>query len=111
MLRMMERLEVSDEQREKIWAVMDKNRPAMRQQMMAMMKNRKALQAAEQAEPFDAALVRQLADEHGRIKADMIVLRAQGQQEIKALLTPEQRTRFKGLQERRRGRGPRAGWQ
>jgi len=103
MLRMMEKLEVTDEQREKIWAVMDKNRPAKRQQMTQMMKNRKAFREAERAEPFDAALVRRLAEDQGRSMAEMIVLRAQGRQEIKALLTPEQQAQFKALQERRRG--------
>ena len=73
-----------------------------------MMQSRKALRAAVEADPFDAALVRQLADSQGRAMADMIVLRVQGRQEIKALLTSEQQARFKALQERRRG-GPRAG--
>ena len=43
------------------------------------------LQAAVAAEPFDAALVRKLADSRGQAMVDMIVLRAQGRQEIKVL--------------------------
>lgn len=105
MLRMMEKLNVTDEQRDKIWAVMDKNRSAVREHITEMMQNRKALRAVVEAEPFDATLVRKLADSQGRAKADMIVLRARGRQEIKALLTPEQQAQFKALQERRRG-GP-----
>jgi Spy/CpxP family protein refolding chaperone len=96
MLHMLERLEVTDEQREKIWAVMDKNRRALRQAM--------------RAGPYDAALVRQLADRQGQLKADMIVLGAQGRQEIRALLTPEQQERFKEMKKHRRGHGLRGGW-
>jgi Spy/CpxP family protein refolding chaperone len=110
MLHMLERLEVTDEQREKIWAVMDKNRPTMRQHMTEMAKNRRALRQAMRAGPYDAALVRQLADRQGQLKADMIVLGAQGRQEIRALLTPEQQERFKEMKKHRRGHGLHGGW-
>ena len=100
--RMADRLELSAEQRDKVRAIADKSRPALRAVHDKMQENRKSMRALMQQEkPADAEL-RKLADARGKLVAEMTVLRARMKSDIHAVLTPEQRDKLKQHSEQRR---------
>jgi protein CpxP len=100
---MTEELGLSAEQRDKLRAVVDKNRPQMRALHDQMTDNRKQLQALMQQGGAKDADLRKVADAQGKLIADMIVQRHKLRGEIAAVLTPEQREVF---QNRFQHRGP-----
>ena len=106
--RMAERLDLSDEQRDSIRAIVDKARPAFREYGDSLRDNREKLRELAQADDADQAAIRALADAQGGAMADMIVLRTDMMREVRAVLTPEQR---KELENRRSHHGRRHGEQ
>jgi protein CpxP len=88
---MAEVLGLNDAQKEQISAVLksgwEKNAPLRRQ----MAESRKQLIKATKTTAFDEAAVRAIATNIAQIKTEMIVSRARVQNQIYALLTPEQR--------------------
>jgi periplasmic protein CpxP/Spy len=91
MAKSLHRLNLSDEQHDKVFELMQSQ---MRQQHETMRASRKAQQALRQLsrEPgFDAARAKALADELGQLQAQQQLRRAQTESQLRALLTPEQR--------------------
>ncbi len=97
-----ERLELSAEQRDRVRAIVDKARPAMRAVRDKMRDNRQALRALIQQDKAGDADIRKLADARGKLVAEMTVLRARVKSDIHAVLTPEQRDKLKQHSEQRR---------
>jgi len=91
MRHLINRLDLTEEQRDQIFAIKHAQRPAIREKMKELRKGREALQEAAMAEPYDAQAVRKLADQQARLRAELIVMRNAAQNKIYALLTPEQR--------------------
>jgi protein CpxP len=113
---MLERLNLSQAQRDSVRAIMDSHRE---EQMGIGQKARaahEALDAAIAADTLDEGLVRTRAADLAFIDSDAAVLRARVYQEVLQVLTAEQRTTLKELQakmkerqaemERRRAEGP-----
>lgn len=100
---MTEALGLTPEQRDKVRAVADKNRPQMRALHDRMTDSRKQLWTLRQQGGASDADVRALADGHGKLVAEMIVHRNKMRGEIEAVLTPEQR---EALKQRFGHRGP-----
>lgn len=100
--RMADRLELSTEQRDKVRAIADKSRPALRTVHDKMRDNRQAMRVLMQQEKPTEAEVRKLADVRGKLVAEMTVLRARMKSDIHAVLTPEQRDKLKQHSEQRR---------
>lgn len=99
-------LNLSDEQHDKVFELMQSQ---MRQQHEAMRAGRKAQEELRQLarEPgFDVAKAKPLADQLGQLQAQQLLRQAQAESQLRALLTPEQR---KALEERAgpRQHGPR----
>jgi Spy/CpxP family protein refolding chaperone len=92
---MMEGLDLTAEQRAQVAAIVDQAKPALNDLQDRMGENRKQLQALTQADAADEAAIRALADEAGKLKAEMIVQRSRMQIEINKVLTPEQREQWK----------------
>ncbi len=91
MARALHSLNLTDEQHDKVFELMQSQ---MRQQHESMRASRKAQEALRQLtrEPgFDAAKAKALADELGQLKAQQLLHRAQTESQLRALLTPEQR--------------------
>ena len=91
------RLNLSDEQHDKVFELMQSQ---MRQRHEAMRASRKAHEALRKlaSEPgFDAARAKALADELGQLEGQQLLRQAQAESQLRALLTPEQR---KALDER-----------
>jgi len=97
MAPMMEGLDLTPEQRAQVDAVVDQAKPALNDLRDKMGENRKQLQALTQADAADEAAIRALADEAGKLKAEMIVQRSRMQVEINKVLTPEQREQWKAM--------------
>lgn len=94
MMRLMEKLDLTKAQRDQIWKIVDGQRSEARQKMFALMDNRKALRAATTGSQYDAQKVRELADNQGKLMADLMVMRADTKHRIRAVLTPEQQSRL-----------------
>lgn len=102
--RMADRLNLSSDQIAALRAIEDKYRPGLRSAMDRLRDSRRAL---AKADPADASKLRAIADARGKAIADMIVLRVQMRNEVRAVLTEEQRDRMKEMYRH----GSRGGWQ
>ena len=100
--RMADVLDLSKDQRAKVRAIVDKSTPKTRELRDKIAENRTQLHALMlQDKPKDAD-IRKLADEKGKLVAEMIVQRTKVKSEIHAVLTPEQREK---AQQRMQHRG------
>ena len=93
--RMMERLNVTPEQRTAVRAIVDQSRPQFRQLRDQMVENHKQLRNLIDQGNYDEAQVQQLAQAEGNLKAQMIVLRTKVQSQIRGVLTDQQREQLK----------------
>jgi len=103
---------LTDEQRNQLDTLRKDQRDAMRKQRDTMSDARDELHAA-MSKGADIATIRKLAEKQGAQVATMIVARAEMQQKLEAILTPEQRAQFKEKTGQRFGDGmghPRHGW-
>jgi len=104
--RMVERLSatlnLSKQQRDAMYAILDKARPQTRALRDQLVETHKQLRALKQQGAPKESEVRKLADAQGKAIADMIVLRTKVQTEIRGVLTDAQRQQ---LDQRREQRG------
>jgi len=100
--RMAKRLDLTPQQRDQVRAIVDKSRPALRVLRDKMHDNRKATRALMQQDNAREADIRKLANERGKLVSEMIVLRTRMQQDIRGVLTAEQRDKLKQHYEHRR---------
>jgi Spy/CpxP family protein refolding chaperone len=103
--RLIWQLDLTKAQREQVRAVLDEGREKSYLYRTSLREGRATLRNAMRADDSDMAEVRKLAEAQGRALADLIVLRAETRDRIRAVLTPEQRTRLEALQSGRTGRG------
>ncbi len=101
------RLNMTDEQRADIEAVLDNSREQMAEMRAEMRANRAQLRDLTRQAELDEAAVRGMADRQGDLKAEMIVLRARQRSEMKALLTDEQIAQLDEMREGKHFRGHR----
>lgn len=102
--RMAEILGLSAEQQQQITALREEGQAAMQPLREALATNRDKVRVLVNAESFDENAVRSLAAEEATTRTELLVLRTRMQQQIKALLTPEQRTLAERLQPGMKGR-------
>jgi protein CpxP len=96
-------LKLTDEQQDKVFAIVYAAAPAMREQVKALRKAHEALRDINASPQYDENRVKGLADSAAKADSQLTVLRVRTEHEIYALLTPEQK---KQLEERRREHGP-----
>jgi protein CpxP len=94
------RLDLSDEQRTKVRAIMDAHQEELRSIGERQRTASQALRQAETAETLDEGLVRVRAAELAAVEADAAVARARLHAEVFQVLTPEQQTRAREMQSR-----------
>jgi Spy/CpxP family protein refolding chaperone len=97
LMRAVRKLDLSEEQQTQLRSLMESGREAFRDQMRTLQEARKDLQEAMNAEPYDAARVQQLAEAQGTAVTGMILKRAETWQEVRSVLTPEQRVELNTL--------------
>ncbi len=118
--RLLERLDLTEDQKESIHNTMMDNREQTRALHEEKIARHRALGQTIHADFFDESAVREAAAEVAAVNADLAVMRAQMFQEINKVLTTEQRERARQLIEdwhfmadefrgRRSGRGPGSG--
>lgn len=103
MLRMMIGLDLSQEQREQIWAIVDESRPQMREHRLALLEGRGELHQIMSTGEYDEATVRALAELQGEVIAGLIILQAEIWQRVYSVLTPEQQAGFEDWRSQGRG--------
>lgn len=104
-LRMAERLDLTQTQRDRIGKIIDDTRPKLRKNAFDMMDNRKAIHALMQQDKMDDKKLRTLTRRQGELMADEMYLQMKMRSDIHAVLTNEQLEKLKGFKGRffRRG--------
>ena len=102
--RVAEKLELSDQQMEQVFAVTDAARDELRDLALQMHDNHQALREAAEFENYDADVIAELAVIQGELTTRMIVFHSQMRVEIMAIFSPEQRAKMARFKERRRDR-------
>ena len=90
-MRMAERLNLTQDQRDKIGKIIDEARPKMRKNGFDLMDNRKELHTLMQEDKVNDKKLRSLTRRQGELMADMMYLRMKMRSDIHAVLTDEQR--------------------
>ena len=107
MKRLARRLNMTDEQRADIEAILGNSRDQMAGLRDEMRANRAQIRDLTRLSGFDEDAIRGAADKQGDLKAEMIVLRARQRAEMRALLTDEQRAQLDDMREGKHSRGHR----
>lgn len=100
-MRLEKNLDLSTEQRTAVRDIMKNARTARRAYRDALMDNRLALHDLMEAEQFSEQEARRLAEIQAAGIAEMIVLRARTEADIRAQLSAEQREKLAGLRQDR----------
>ena len=103
--RLASRLDMTEQQRAEIKAILDDSRQQMVKLREQMRENRGQLRELVGQAGFDEAAVRSIADNQGDLKAETIVLRARQRHEMRAVLTDEQRVQLDEMWKHRKHRG------
>lgn len=99
-MKMLRKLDLTDEQRDQVFELMHEQQPAMRDKMKEMRKVRQALRDAAMNKEYDAKQVSQLADKQASLMADIITQRTKTFRQVYNLLTPEQQVKANELREK-----------
>jgi len=103
-------LDLTDEQRDKVFAVMHANAPAMREQGKILRATRSELSKLALSTQYDEAKARALTERAAQAMSTMGQLRARATNEIFRALTPEQQAKVTERQARWEQRGPGRGF-
>ena len=102
--RVAEELNVTDEQRDSIRAIIDAARPQFQEVGDSLRANRELIRTVSSPDAYDTEAVAILADEQGALVSQMVVLGAQTKVDVLSILTAEQREQLEDLREERGGR-------
>jgi len=92
--RMAEVLDLSDQQRQQIRAIIDSSRQTAEPLREQLHENRQALREAGRADTVDEAKIRALATESGKLQGELAIHRVHTRQQLRAQLTAEQQQLF-----------------
>lgn len=87
-------LNLTEEQQDKVFAILYASAPALRDQFKAVHKAREALHDMGHAAQFDGANAASLAQALGKAEGQLALLQARNDHDIFAVLTEEQRTQL-----------------
>src|SRR3954468_23495207 len=107
-MRGLRELDLTEAQRDQIFKIHHDQAPAFREQMKKVHASREELDKLSRADKFDPAAARRAADAQAKALSEMAVMRVQASNQVRQLLTPEQRSKLDQLREQRRqrARGP-----
>lgn len=94
-------LDLTDAQQQEVKSLVEAQRPALKGMMQQLVSERQQMLAATQNGQFDQSKVQAIASQQGQTLANLIVARQELRSKIYSLLTPEQRTKFDQMQQRR----------
>lgn len=87
-------LDLSEEQRDKLFELMHAQAPVMREHAKTARAAQRELRDLARAETFDAERAKALAEASAQAKSEMAQLRARNQHAVLQILTPEQRQKW-----------------
>ncbi len=102
--RLASRLDLNDAQKTQVETILGTSKAERDATRTQLQENREALREATHNQPYNASLVRSLADQQGDLKANMIVLRANDHSQISGVLTEAQREKFNQQRQHRKHR-------
>ncbi len=105
--RHLKALNLTQDQQDKIFAIVHEQAPAKYTQHKQQRETLEALRTLAQADKFDDAKAQQLADQLGKLEKEKVLSRLKTEAKINAVLTPEQRAKareFKAPENRGHGR-------
>ena len=102
MRRVLRALNLTEAQRDQIFKIHHDQAPAFRDQMKKVRTSREELDKLARADKLDQAAVRRAADSQAKAVSDLAVLRAQTANQVRQVLTPEQRTKLDQMRDQRR---------
>jgi len=105
-------LNLSEVQRDKVFAIMHAQAPAMRDKAKAVQRAEEDIRGLAMSPDYSEAKARTLADASARAMAEMTLARLATDRQVLEVLTPEQRKQvaeIKAEREASRGDGPRGG--
>ena len=101
--RVFERLNLTQEQRDKISQIMDGSKQARQEKRKALWESRKALRDQAMAETYDAQRVQELADQQAKLQAELTVMRTETFHNVYSVLTPDQKKSLAEMQKQWKG--------
>ena len=104
--KLLQGLNLSEAQRDRVFAIMHAQAPALREQGKAVRKAREEMCALTFSGEFDEGRARAAAQKASQAMADMAMLRARTHNEVFKVLTPEQQAQLRARLERRHDHGP-----
>jgi protein CpxP len=99
----LEGLKLTDEQEDKVFAILHAAAPAVREQAKAAGKAQEALRELGTSAQYDDARAKALTDAAGKAESQLVLLHIRAEHEIYSILTAEQRAQ---LVDRRHNWGP-----
>ena len=84
-------LHLTDEQQDKVFAIVYAAEPVMHEQTKALRKAHEALRDLNEADQFDEGKAKNLAEAAAKAESQLAVLRMRTEHQILALLTPDQK--------------------
>ncbi|HBO68685.1 MAG TPA: hypothetical protein DD658_00385 [Deltaproteobacteria bacterium] len=102
--RMAKKLDLTEAQKDQVKAILTSEREQAEPLRQQLAENRENLRKAIEAEPFNEATVRALAQSQNETRVELVVSRARTKSQIFALLSPEQRELAKKLGPMEEGR-------
>ena len=100
-------IELSEAQQDKVFAILHAQAPLMRDQHKAVMKAHEALHALAVSGRFDDARASALAQSVGQAMARITLEQVRSEQQLRALLTAEQRAQIEQNEQHQQQGGPR----
>ena len=93
-------LGLTEAQHDQVFKIFHEQAPSIREHMKQVRRSREELMKLANAERFDEARVRQVADAQAKALSALAVLHAQSLHRVREILTPEQRARMDQRKER-----------
>lgn len=101
-----DRLELTDEQRQQIEAIVEQEQPAIEELRQAMSDARSAYHETLEPGQFDEAATRVFAESQAQQHVELFVAVARLKAQVFAVLTPEQQEQLQEIRSSRRDRSP-----
>ncbi len=105
MFRMLEPLDLTQTQREKIWEILDEQRPQVRNRVALAFKGRQQLIDYDTVASGEDGL-RKLVDAQAKTMSELFFQLAQTRSRIRSVLTPEQQEKLSAQLAQRHGKPP-----
>lgn len=101
---LMKKLDLTEAQRDQVFAIMHGKRPMVREKMKALRAGRRALKDLAMTENYEPEQVRELAEAQAELQTELMVMRTTTFNAVYGLLTPKQREKLAEWKEDRRQR-------